>query len=836
MKKILLLMVMLMMSIFLVSAFNFGDRVNAYFKLDESSGNAIDSTGNFTMTNVNSPTQSITGIINTAYNLTKTSSQYISNQSRMNITGYPYSFQAWVRKPNITEPTEQTIMGFGNTAGGGDNQMSIGINNAGFLYILARITGASDTDASLYKINDSTFHHIVVVFKATGASVGDRKIYLDGNNIFNSTGIVGVAFNLTTDTHFYIGATAGGSPGNFFNGTIDEVGLFSRELSLTDVRELYNNGSGLAFSGVTLNAPSDNASLILGINNTFNCSALGTNLLNLSLLINGTVNYTVYNTTASQGNLSLAQNVSFGTAGGYNWSCQSYGDANITSSTRTFSVNEFAINSIVYNTNTYEGAVETFTLNSFISSARQVSTAYLVYNGTSYLGTVSAPSNNTVNITRVIPIPDVNSVTNISFFWNITLDNGANYISTTNHQIVSTIGIDNCSIFSTVIYNLTMKDEGTQLKLNGTSENTTIEVDLDVYSSDRTLKLIDFSANYTKTNPVAICLNGTINGTNQYSLDGQFRYGATNYAKEFYNIQNFTLRNSSIPQNITLYDLPLTSSTEFLITFKNTNFLPVPNALIEITRKYVSEGVFKTVEIPMTDSEGDAVAHLDLDSVIYTIIVSQNGTTLATFNNVAVRCEDETTGNCKITLNAFSSGTEFSQMGTLGNITYLMTFDQSSRIVTVVFSTTTGGVKNVSLISLNSLGNTTLCSNALTSSAGTLTCSIPSSIGNATFTSFLRSDGYLVVSRTFSISERAESIFGDKTGLLLTALLLLTLPLLFVGNGIVMLVIVIVSLILAGALGFINLGSVTGITSIVLWFIIAIVIIIYKMSRREDGV
>ncbi|KKK97106.1 hypothetical protein LCGC14_2656090, partial [marine sediment metagenome] len=85
-------------------------------------------------------------------------------------------------------------------------------------------------------------------------------------------------------------------------------------------------------------------------------------------------------------------------------------------------------------------------------------------------------------------------------------------------------------------------------------------------------------------------------------------------------LQNFTLRNSSIPQNINLLDLAVVDSQEFLVTFKSVELLPVAGALIDITRKYINEGVFKTVELPLTDDEGQVIAHLVLSDEIYTFI------------------------------------------------------------------------------------------------------------------------------------------------------------------------------------------------------------------------
>ena len=132
---------------------------------------------------------------------------------------------------------------------------------------------------------------------------------------------------------------------------------------------------------------------------------------------------------------------------------------------------------------------------------------------------------------------------------------------------------------------------------------TLIEVDVSIFPiGDPDNEIINFSQAYNNTNEALVCIaNDTLNGTS-YRMDVQTRYDSNLYAAEFHNIQNFTLTNETIPQEITLYDLNLSDTTEFLITFENEQFLPVEDALLLIQRKYVGEGVFKTVEIPKTDS------------------------------------------------------------------------------------------------------------------------------------------------------------------------------------------------------------------------------------------
>ena len=98
--------------------------------------------------------------------------------------------------------------------------------------------------------------------------------------------------------------------------------------------------------------------------------------------------------------------------------------------------------------------------------------------------------------------------------------------------------------------------------------------------------------------------------------------GSDNYVFQTHNIQNASSTNLV---NIPLYDLPSIDATTFRIIYKSIQFLPIPNAIINIQRKYIGEGVYKSVESPITDANGEASASFNLNSVPYRITISKNG-------------------------------------------------------------------------------------------------------------------------------------------------------------------------------------------------------------------
>jgi len=288
-----------------------------------------------------------------------------------------------------------------------------------------------------------------------------------------------------------------------------------------------------------------------------------------------------------------------------------------------------------------------------------------------------------------------------------------------------------------------------------------------------------------------------------------------------------------------LYDLLTADSTPFLITFKGDDFLTVDNALINIQRQYVSDGLFRSVEIPKTDASGQAVAHLVADEVVYTIIVSKDGIVLGTFNNVVAICDDVVALDCIINLNVASATLSIDDFSQTGGISYNIGFNEDTKTITTIFTTTDGSTKTVLLnaTKYDRFGNTTICSDILTSSAGTLTCTIPDSFGNVTVISKLFSDGEEVKTNMFRITETMAEAFGESygTAIICALIMIITLPLMFIASLGGVLFGLLMGVIAALLLIFLSGGSLISETGAFIWFVIAIGIVLWKISERRTG-
>lgn len=881
-----------------------------YYKLDEASGAIEDSLGNLNMTNFGAE-YGATGIINKSLDFVAANTDWVLSDGVLNMSGNGgnFSVSLWFNFDSIAAFSE------------------IYSTNVTTLGILIVDNATSDENLCMREggpgrcatgvIKPNQWYHVVITGDGT-----TMKLYLNGTSVHNFTtsqvfpseGIVFGAFNDLTQ--------------GFFDGRIDEIGVWNRVLSIEEIVQLYNGGSGITLSFgpiVTLNSPADNAVL----SNTkveYNCSAtiagVGT-VVNASLFNNQSGTWARVNSTTGLSGTTeiITWNNTKSDVNGIIYNCEFCGSdslCNFAISNRTFSIdtispqitlqnpngtldfsaigqnetlnvtftdlnldscwydyngtnvtidgcvsgvknstlfileeNNFNMtiyvndsagnlnstftkwnytilkNSETFNTLTTEGSTETFTIN--VTANENPTSANLIYNGTSTSADIDSSNFPIVIISETIIIPSVDSKTNLTFLWNI-ISPLATVNSTVNNQTVNSIVLGNCSSFSEVLFNYTLVDEATQVKINGLSDNVSLEVAIQLYSSDKSVLILNFSTLFNQTNPNTICSNiDLFNGTD-FILDSTAKYSSDPREIEYYNIRDATIDNTSSTQNITLFDILSSESTDFQITFKNSNFVVVEGALIQVNRQYVSEGIFKTVELPITDSNGQTVVHLVRNDVVYNYIVTKGGVVLGVFNNLIAFCEDETIGQCFIPLNALKGTTDtFNPDQDIG-LTFSFTFNESTRDLVFTFSTNDGTVKTILLngTKMDQIGNTSICSSLVTSSSGTLTCNIAASIGNETIITAIFINGELKIVKFFKV---AQDLNLGQEGYFILLFLVISLGLMFSESKSMMIVGIILGFI-GGSLLFMIKGGIIGTGGAIMWLIIQGIILLWKLNSE----
>lgn len=245
------------------------DNLIAYWKLDESSGNAADATGGGKTFVNNGGVSYSTGKINNGADFANT---YPSNNDSFSLASgniadqTAFTISLWV-KSSSTVAADSGLLTVGNWSGSGQLQLMIRkeAGNTGQLHFQGYGNSPdAETLSTATNLFNGSWRHIVVTYKT--AATPTTEIYVDGSldKSHTHTSLPTVVFNTATT---YLGTwLVGTNYRGMENGSIDEVGIWSRVLSSTEVSELYNNGSGLAYpfttgrtrspsGGVALSAP-----------------------------------------------------------------------------------------------------------------------------------------------------------------------------------------------------------------------------------------------------------------------------------------------------------------------------------------------------------------------------------------------------------------------------------------------------------------------------------------------------------------------------------------------------------------------------------------------------
>jgi hypothetical protein len=254
-------------------------------------------------------------------------------------------------------------------------------------------------------LSDGQWHLAVFTFGSSG-----KYLYVDGTlrNSSASTAQSGFGGSRTALGFGAIYRRTAGAYQTFFDGYLDEIGIWNRTLNASEVASLYNGGSGSRGPSNFYNASFNN---VLGI-------------------------------------------------GSYKWNlkfCASDGTCGFATSNYTFS-EPFVEISRSLNSSTLETSHETYSIN--ISNSNVLTSVKMIYNATEY---EMVNSNNVWSYSMDVPSSFVGNNT-IQF--KITY-NGVDYYTSTSTQEVKPIIFTLCNAtYATPFLNLSFKDESTLNYIN----------------------------------------------------------------------------------------------------------------------------------------------------------------------------------------------------------------------------------------------------------------------------------------------------------------------------------------------------------------------------------
>lgn len=209
------------------------DGLVGYWKMDESSGNAVDSSGaGTTLTNVNTATFVGSKFANGTSLNGSTQYFYAVDNTTLSLTG-DVALSAWVYA--------DTVSGMDVIAGKwdiNDYAYLLSLEDGKLRMYIDSISNYQTTDSAV--VSTSTW---TLVTGAYDASAGKVRLYINGREE-NSSTTGTIPTSIPDDaSSFYLGAR--NSPDgatNYFDGKMDDVRVYNRELSGFEVMRLYDWG------------------------------------------------------------------------------------------------------------------------------------------------------------------------------------------------------------------------------------------------------------------------------------------------------------------------------------------------------------------------------------------------------------------------------------------------------------------------------------------------------------------------------------------------------------------------------------------------------------------
>ena len=154
----------------------------------------------------------------------------------------PLSVSAWVNPDDGTK--KQLVFGFYERINAFADGPSVWFGGTDFKFSYASESFTTVHSSSTYEINN--WHHVVLTISATRAGV----LYVNGSSALTISAANGEGgldmFSIGVDYDSSGGSA--GSPGQYFDGKIDEVAVWNDVLTSAEVTAIYNSGNMLNVS------------------------------------------------------------------------------------------------------------------------------------------------------------------------------------------------------------------------------------------------------------------------------------------------------------------------------------------------------------------------------------------------------------------------------------------------------------------------------------------------------------------------------------------------------------------------------------------------------------
>lgn len=203
--------------------------IYAYWKMDEASGNRADSTGRGNTLVDNNTVTSGTGRVGNGAQFTAANSEWLSVNDNPDVSlgDEDWTFAFWFKQDTLSNY---------QTAAGKDNAFLTYADVSGLMVYRS----ATEVNDEIAVINSGEWYFVVLWWVAATDTKGWAV----------NAGTAGTSSGVAAPTDGTGQFTIGRFPDNaffYFNGIIDEVGLWKRVLTSDERTELYNSGSGKTY-------------------------------------------------------------------------------------------------------------------------------------------------------------------------------------------------------------------------------------------------------------------------------------------------------------------------------------------------------------------------------------------------------------------------------------------------------------------------------------------------------------------------------------------------------------------------------------------------------------
>ncbi len=307
------------------------NNITSYYKLDNSSGVVVDQLGINNGTN-DGATRGVTGLINTAFDFERGDSDKvtISDDDSLDFTD-TFTISSWIKLESLG--INQVFISKADVSSIANISYQIGVTSGDKVQFITSNGVGIDNIDSTFSLTTGVFYHVIATYDN-----GNGTLYINAEQ--NATDPSMVTPQVTgTRLNFGVEGDT-----NYFDGVIDEVGLWNRSLSKEEINRLYNLGSGNPYPFeegiVTLNSPTDGL-VTMDTLVTFNATAsvFGATLVNMSLYTNESGVWESKNvTTGLSGTTAISTWDRTMVEGNYIWNvktCDSDGDCGFAASNFT---------------------------------------------------------------------------------------------------------------------------------------------------------------------------------------------------------------------------------------------------------------------------------------------------------------------------------------------------------------------------------------------------------------------------------------------------------------------------------------------------------------------